>query len=299
MSKIRVATHSGPYHADDVFSLAALGILLDPEEIIIVRTRDQKIIEQADYVVDVGGEYDSLRKRFDHHQIEGAGERPNGIPYASFGLVWKEYGEKLAGSRSAAEYIDQKLVQAIDADDNGISIWEPKFSGIRPYTIQTALSAFRPTWKEKISNDDVFVGMVALAKKILMREIEIAQVFIEADSVVRHVYENSSNKQIISFEKDHPFGSGVIGSVLSEYKEPIYAIAYEPEADRWHILTVDAEEKFSMRKALPEEWRGKKDEELQKVTGVSDAMFCHRNGFLAVAKSKEGAVALAEKALAM
>src|SRR3989344_3542872 len=104
--KIRVATHSGPYHADDVFAVAALDILLDPEEIIIIRTRDPKIIDQADYVVDVGAKYDSSLKRFDHHQMEGAGERPSTIPYASFGLVWKEYGEKLAGSKACAEYID-------------------------------------------------------------------------------------------------------------------------------------------------------------------------------------------------
>jgi uncharacterized UPF0160 family protein len=40
-----------------------------------------------------------------------------------------------------------------------------------------------------------------------------------------------------------------------------------------------------------------KDEELQKISGVSDATFCHRGLFLAGAKSKEGAIKLAEIAL--
>ena len=54
---------------------------------------------------------------------------------------------------------------------------------------------------------------------------------------------------------------------------------------------------FNNRKNFPQDWAGLRDEELQKVTQVSDAIFCHRGLFLAVAKSKEGAIALAEKAL--
>ncbi len=42
---------------------------------------------------------------------------------------------------------------------------------------------------------------------------------------------------------------------------------------------------------------GLRDEELQKITGVEDAVFCHKGLFLAVSKSKEGAVKLAELAL--
>ena len=45
------------------------------------------------------------------------------------------------------------------------------------------------------------------------------------------------------------------------------------------------------------EWAGKKDEELQKITGVSDALFAHRKLFMAAAKSKEGALKLAKIAL--
>jgi uncharacterized UPF0160 family protein len=40
------------------------------------------------------------------------------------------------------------------------------------------------------------------------------------------------------------------------------------------------------------------NEELAQVTGVADAVFCHNKLFMAVAKSKEGAIKLAELALA-
>ena len=54
---------------------------------------------------------------------------------------------------------------------------------------------------------------------------------------------------------------------------------------------------FKNRKDFPTIWAGLRDEKLQKVTGVSDSIFCHRGLFLAVAKSKEGAVKLAKLAL--
>ena len=48
---------------------------------------------------------------------------------------------------------------------------------------------------------------------------------------------------------------------------------------------------------LPESWAGKKDEELQQASGVSDAIFCHRGRFMAVAKTYEGVLKMAEIAL--
>ena len=49
---------------------------------------------------------------------------------------------------------------------------------------------------------------------------------------------------------------------------------------------------------LPESWAGKDGEELQKITGVPDAIFCHNKRFMASAGSREGAIALAQKAIA-
>src|SRR3990167_8310800 len=87
MKKI-VVTHSGNFHTDEVFACAVLSLLNDGN-IEVIRSRDSEVWATGDYVVDVGGEYNSERGRFDHHQEGGAGVRPNGIPYSSFGLVWK------------------------------------------------------------------------------------------------------------------------------------------------------------------------------------------------------------------
>ena len=76
-----IVTHGGKFHADDVFSVAALTHLFPDAQ--VVRTRDAKLIAAADIVVDVGQEYDAASGRFDHHQRGGAGARDNGIPYKS------------------------------------------------------------------------------------------------------------------------------------------------------------------------------------------------------------------------
>ena len=54
---------------------------------------------------------------------------------------------------------------------------------------------------------------------------------------------------------------------------------------------------FASRKALPEAWRGIRDEELSKLTGIPDCVFVHAAGFIGGNKTKEGALAMAQKAL--
>ena len=47
---------------------------------------------------------------------------------------------------------------------------------------------------------------------------------------------------------------------------------------------------------MPIDWRGKRDEELQKVTGIKTARFCHNAGFICSLEKKEDAIKLAELA---
>src|SRR5438045_63101 len=104
---IKLVTHDGSFHTDDVFAAATLILHLEKTNSgwEIIRTRDEEIIKNADYVFDVGGVDDKEKNRFDHHQVGGAGERFHGIPYASFGLVWKKFGEEVCGSQKVAQTI--------------------------------------------------------------------------------------------------------------------------------------------------------------------------------------------------
>lgn len=92
---ITIVTHNGSFHADDVFAVATLHLAFPDKNITVIRSRDAQKFLLADFLVDVGGSYDPDNNKFAHHQTGGAGVYDNGIPYASFGLVWKKFGNSV------------------------------------------------------------------------------------------------------------------------------------------------------------------------------------------------------------
>jgi uncharacterized UPF0160 family protein len=293
-----VVTHNGKFHADDVFGVATLFMLLGEENCEVIRTRDKSLIERGDYVLDVGEICDPENNRFDHHQQGGAGERENGIPYASFGLIWKKYGIQLAGTPDTAERIDRSFVQPIDAGDNGMDITTPLIEGIVPCTITAVIDLHRPTWKEDDDWDRRFFEAVKWAEKVLERQIKIEKDFSEGANTVRSVYEKTKDKRLIVFNENQTFGRELITEILMSYREPLFAVLYRIDVGEWQVITIGKSKgSFDMRKPLPTAWGAKHDEELVAVSGVADAAFCHRRLFMCTARSKEGALKLAELAL--
>lgn len=294
--KLKVVTHDSRFHADDVFAVAVLDLVFK-NKIKVTRTRDEKIINDADIVLDVGNIYDADKNRFDHHQKEGAGVRENGIPYASFGLIWKHFGRRLC-SEKVWQYIENKIVQSIDAGDNGISTFEIKPElGVSPYLTQSMLYTFMPSWKENQDMDKPFFEAVDLVKKVLQREISRAEHSFEAEEIILDCYEKSEDKRIIVLDKKYKFGDEDISRVLNNMPEVLFFLKYRPENDQWSAKAMRVRpDDFPSRKPYPEEWAGLSDSELQKISGVDDAVFCHRGKFLCVAKSLEGALTLAKKA---
>lgn len=286
---MKIVVHDGSFHADDVFTVAVLKRSYPDAEVI--RTRDERVIASGDIVADVGGVYDPLKNRFDHHQMGGAGARENGIPYAAVGLVWKKFGEQVAGSKEAAHVVENRLIAAIDGPDNGVALSEPKFKETLPYSPGAMVVAFNRTWKEEDqSSDECFMRAVRVASEIIDREIIYARDAVFGYVRVREAYAKADDKRIVILDGDYPWED-----VLHEYPEPIYVIL--PDADRWKARAIQSG-LFKNRKDFPTEWAGLRDVELAKVTGVSDALFCHNKRFIAVAQSKEGALALAKLALA-
>ncbi len=291
---VKIVTHSDKYHADDIFSCAIVELALEKAGMTftVVRTRDEVTINSADIAFDIGGVDDATALRFDHHQKGGAGQRENGIKYASCGLVWKKYGQDLCGSDEVAERIDQKLVQPIDADDNGQELVESTHVAT-PYTLQDFLYAFRPTWNEDPKkNDDAFFELVPIAKKIISREIFVETAISEAFGKVKNIYDETEDKKLIVLDANYPFEQ-----ILPEFPEPLFVVRPRP-GGTWGLNAIPKRAyAFENRKNLPADWAGLRDEELATVTGVPDAIFCHNGLFLAVTKTKEGALALAKIAL--
>ncbi len=75
----RIVTHSGRFHADEVFAIAFLLVFLQkkPGELHIERTRrdlSQELSDQTVAVIDVGGVHNPTLNNFDHHQDKSIGE---------------------------------------------------------------------------------------------------------------------------------------------------------------------------------------------------------------------------------
>lgn len=291
----KLITHNGSFHTDDIFTCATLSLLLEKagETFEVIRTRDEEIIKTGDYVFDVGGVYDEASNRFDHHQIGGAGKREGGIEYSSFGLVWKKFGKEITGTEEAKIKIDKHLVAPVDASDNGFDLVESK-NEIFPYFIQDFFRVMRPTWRENDTKiDEMFLKSVEIAKIILAREIVYAQDAIIADEAILSIYKNTEDKRIIVLDKNY-----AKKEILEKLDETFFVVYPREVNNSWGVEAIRKDFKsFENKKNLPASWAGLKEEELQQASGVSDALFCHRALFMAVAKSKEGAIALAKKAI--
>ncbi len=84
---MRVVTHSGTFHADDVFAFAVLRAALGGFD--FTRTRDAGAIAAADLVFDVGGIYEPQQSRYDHN-IREMPRRADGTTYRSVGQIWRD-----------------------------------------------------------------------------------------------------------------------------------------------------------------------------------------------------------------
>lgn len=287
MTDITIATHNGNFHADDVFSIAALKKVFPSFN--LVRTRNLEVIGQADLVIDVGGIYDPETGRFDHHQRGGAGERENGTPYSSFGLVWQKYGlEICGGNQDIANSVDSGLVSTIDAIDCGYV--KGVSEGI---SLSQSISMFNPTWQEESHFDTCFDEAVEFASRILTRFIASASGGISAKAIVAKAIENAEDPRVIVLEQYTPWKRTV--HALTE--DALYMV-YPSNSGDWRIQTVPVEPgSFEDRKSLPKPWAGLSNKELQDATNIDDAMFCHNGLFIAGAATFESTMKMATMAL--
>lgn len=300
-----IGTHNGVFHSDEVVACAILCLLNKGKEIQIIRTRDDSILNQCHICVDIGG------RNFDHHQPNFNSTRDNGIPYASAGLVWKYYGEKLVFNYmnynpyfckhtnlipAILKKIDDKIISSVDCEDNGISSEKHLFSFI---------SEFLPLWFERkpdfnkqfyqILNivieifEQNIISTISdvISKNILLYNynnpkyysnyiLEIPSQTINWLETVTEINNNSSN----SFDK-------YIDFVIFPYPTGGWAAQCVPP---------NLSHKFEQRIPFPKSWAGQTDE-LPELSQVKDATFCHNGSFFVRAKTKEGVIKLCEFAM--
>lgn len=309
-----IATHSGSFHADDVFGVAVLAALFPEHR--IVRSRDPQELATADFLVDVGGVWDAQQGRFDHHQrgFGGArmrdGERAEG--YASAGLVWREFGTAYvrqaaqrmgqplddAGCTRIAEDVDTALVRYLDLVDTGAADVAPGVFGF-----SSILSLLNSTWLEEGTlpaperarlQMERFAQGMEIVRRVLDRFILRAIGQLLAADKVRGA------ERLLDGRVLHLADGGLPWTrvVVEEMPEVLLVVYPEWDTQQHIVRTVPAQAgSFRSRMDLPAPWSGLRGEQLAAACGVPDAVFCHTNLFIGAAKSFEGAMEMARKAL--
>ncbi|BGP41899.1 hypothetical protein JCM10449v2_005893 [Rhodotorula kratochvilovae] len=322
-----ITSHAGSFHADDALAAALLRQLPRYANAELRRSRDAADWDAATVVFDVSGEYDPERLRFDHHQRGFNEVFGHGFvtKLSSAGLIYKHFGEEIL-STILGEPTDSQIVQtlflkmyadhveAFDGIDNGIAQYvtsEPPRYRSRT-DISSRVAALNPRWNEP-SNEQILLERFEVASKLcgdefLARLDYLAKAWLPArDIVVRAV---EARKAV------HPSGKIIVFTEFCPWREhlhvleqelsipadelPLYVLYPESEApnSKWRVQAVAVSpESFDSRKALPEAWRGVRDDALSTLTGIPGCIFVHAAGFIGGNVTKEGALEMATKAL--
>lgn len=271
LQKVTVGyTHSGGFHADDVFS-AALLRLINPE-IKFLRVNSVPDNTENAIVFDIGG------GEFDHHQTDFP-VRSNGVPYAAFGLLWREFGELLT-DKDSVQNIDDSFVSYIDSADNGIGT----------DTLSFAIAAMNPMWNEEQNYNENFEQAVDFALTILKRIIKRENSKKEAYNEIMQAL-NKSSDGIVILKRFAPYEELL---VPTETK----FVIYPSNRGGYNIEAIQQEPHTKTKKIpFPKSWCICSDEELPALTGISSFRFCHKNGFLAACETLNDAVKIAKYAI--
>lgn len=217
MSALKIGTHNGTFHCDDVLAVWMLHQTQQFKGAQIIRSRTPEVLNACDIVVDVGAVFDHSKLRYDHHQRDFK-ETYNSInpskswttKLSSAGLVYAHYGSeviktviqqvtKCAGgdaSNISDEEVDlisdkvyDNLIEELDAVDNGISATEeiPKYKVTT--TLSSRVATFNPRWNEE-SNEDVLLdrfkdAMIIVAEEFVERVKYYKLAWLPAHSLVK------------------------------------------------------------------------------------------------------------------
>lgn len=286
-------THSGKFHADEVFSTILLEKIYNNIKLIRIPEIEGYCLDNK-IVFDIGG------GEYDHHQQGGNGSRANGIKYAAFGLLWQRFGRKLLNSLKVEDVeecfkiLDKNFVQFIDAVDNGQVQFEK--IDIKVFSVSDVIEGLNPNWDEETDSDLKFIEALDIARKIFDNRIQSAISKANAKKYVDEAIEKSNNG-IMILEQYMPYQEFVLESNSSKAQEILYVV-FKSNRGGYNIRAIAKElGSFDCRKKFPSEWAGLRNEELQTATGVPTASFCHNAGFICVAQNLEDALKLANMAV--
>jgi len=293
IKEANLITHSGKFHADDVFSTAFLSKIMKDSVVCRINNITDEVSKAA-IIYDIG------YGKFDHHQRDFDLRHDSGVKYASFGLLFKEFGlEYLNNINSEYAFsvysmIEHDLIEAIDAVDNGEF---PKVDAVYNYkSIDSIIGDFNACWDEEVDNDIYFLKAVEIADIIFSSVVKKCFAKAKAKEKVELAIENSKNN-IMYLNEYMPFKDFVTSSLNSKASEILFCITPSNRGG-YNVHTIPKDKNtYETRCDFPSNWGGLTDEELQCVSGIESASFCHLSLFLAACGTLEDAYLMANLAM--
>jgi len=281
---LQVATHDGPFHADDVLAWALLRTYVDGEA-ELVRTRKPELLDAADIVFDVGGDFDPDRGRFDHHQASYEG------PLSSAGMVlaWLESTERI--DPHLALHLRTQIVSYVDDVDNGRVAPKP---GVPCFP--KLVDAFNQPAGSHEEYDAAFRAAGEMAAGIVRGLDAENQSIARARRII-----DAAMKEAVADGRRVLFLDGYVRwkpvyFQLGGEEHPTDFVLFPSTDGSWRIVAIPpVQGSFAQKRPLPEPWAGLTDDDLEAVTGIPGSVFCHKNRFIAVFKTREGAVRALEE----
>jgi uncharacterized UPF0160 family protein len=133
-----------------------------------------------------------------------------------------------------------------------------------------------------------------MAEGVLRRRVDIMRAKLAAEEIVLAAHKAGPEPRLLVLERGMPWKN-----VVFTHQLPVIYTISPASNGNWMVDTMPPEpNSFDQILPLPEAWAGLQGEELAAASGVEDAVFVHLRRFVGAAKSRQGAIALATRALA-
>jgi uncharacterized UPF0160 family protein len=139
-----------------------------------------------------------------------------------------------------------------------------------------------------------FHKALAVARSFVEAAVSRSAAKLRAESIVRKAIEATGAKRVLELPMGMPFRPAIEKAGADHLLFVVH-----PRDKDWCLTGIRrGEDSFELRADLPASWAGLTNEDLEAASGVKGATFCHNGRFIAAARTREAALALADIAVA-
>jgi len=310
MTEVKIQTHDKKFHCDDVTAISLLTNYFGQKGIRVSVLRSREHFDDADILVDVGGEYNPEEGKFDHHQksCNLSWNEQVRTPLSSAGMVWKHYGPDIVrlylnshtylylSDVDIEPHVDSivnqlyfKIFMEIDANDNGIKSIE---GGSRNYWTNLTLPGIVSSCNGDVDNSEEqnenFNKAVHIVSQIL--EIKFYDVIRNYFNYYNHYEYVKSSYESIPEDQEW--------ILINKNLKSLYKCLYEIDPEyriKFIIVHTEGEYAIKTRNRKGELFKNIADllsENIMKtkLTHPDELIFIHKSLFIAKTTTLETAI---------